>query len=350
MAAILEEDKSRLGTKNAGADVVSRWLPNTPDGNQIATGIAQRNVARFSQVPVEVSFEVDSAYIGAVSGGRMWLGSVFAVETISEVYCNGAFEPEVLICQCTSIVAASKADKWRITGISYKANVPPNADYYIAAGEYFNYILSDNFDFSEAREYTVVISSGAIFGSTSESWASFRQGAFASGATLRIINQGQFIGIGGVGGSGATPEWDPELVACLDVVGNFGSLGGAGCEFTTDVIIDNTFGLIAGGGQGGKGGNGRCLSPTVIYPGAGGGGGQGFAGGLGGVAGSGSVSSGAGFAGDKNYAGAGGIGYTTLENGYAGFGLGSAPAIITNGNTVTITGGNNAEQVRGAIV
>jgi hypothetical protein len=350
VAAILEEDKSRLGTKNAGADVVSRWLPNTPDGNLIATGIAQRNVARYSQVPVEVSFEVDSKYIGAIAGGRLWLGSVFAIETVNTVYCDGAFNPEVLICQCTSVVASNKADKWKVTGISYKANVPPNADYYIAAGEYFNYILSDNFDFSEAKEYIVVVSQGAIFGSTSNAWAAFRQGTFASGATLRIINQGQFIGAGGQGGQGASPEYDSETDTCLNVIGTPGDLGGAGSEFTTDVIIDNTFGLIAGGGQGGLGGYGRCEGILTTFAGGGGGGGQGFVGGLGGPAGVGSISAGNGFVGDKNYPGAGGDGATSAEDGFPGGVLGDSPSIITNGNTVTITGGNNSEQVRGAII
>lgn len=348
VAAILEEDKSRLGTKNAGADVVSRWLPNTPDGNLIATGIAQRNVARYSQVPVEVSFEVDSKYIGTITGGRLWLGSVFAIETINTVYCDGAFNPEVLICQCTSVVASSKADKWKVTGISYKANVPPNADYYIAAGEYFNYILSDNFDFSEAREYIVVVSQGAIFGSTSNAWAAFRQGTFASGATLRLINQGQLIGAGGQGGEGASPEWDVETSTCLNVIGLSGDVGGAGSEFTTDAIIDNTFGLIAGGGNGGTGGNGQCLGLVTTYAGGGGGGGQGFVGGIGGIPGTGSVSSTDGAVGDKNYPGAGGGSDT--EEGAAGGILGDNPAIITNGNTITITGGNNSEQVRGAII
>jgi len=113
---------------------------------------------------VKGSFEVDSKYIGTISGGRLWLGSVFAIETVNTVYCDGAFNPEVLICQCTSVVASSRADKWKVTGISYKANVPPNADYYIAAGEYFNYILSDNFDFSEAREYIVAVVEDVVSG------------------------------------------------------------------------------------------------------------------------------------------------------------------------------------------
>lgn len=350
VAAIIEEDKSRLGTKNAGKDVVSRWLPNTPNGNQIAAGIAQRNVSRFSQIPVEVSFEVDSKYIGNIAGGRMWLGSVFAVETINKVYCNGAFQSEILTCQCTSVVAASKPDKWRVTGISYKANVPPNADFYIEAGEYYNYILSDNFSFTEAKEYIVVINTGAAFGSTSTAWAAFRQGTFPSGATLKLINQGQLIGRGGNGGQGASPEWDSESGTCFYVIGDDGELGGAALSLSTDCKIDNTFGLIASGGNGGNGGEGRCVG-AITYAGGGGGGGQGLVGGNGGAAGAGVVPAQAGASGTKNYGGAGGqAGGTPPWWGYTGGELGGYQAILKNGKTLVITGGNNTTQIRGTIV
>lgn len=357
VAAILEEDRSRLGTKSAGKDVVSRWLPNTPAGNQIATGIAQRNVSRFSQIPTEVSFEVDSKYIDTVTGGRMWVGSIFTVETIANVYSSAGFQPEVLTCQCTGISASSRADKWKVTGISYKANIPPNADYYINAGEYFNYVLSDNFTFDEVKEYVVVVNNGAIFGSTSSSWASFRQGVFPSGATLRLINAGQLIGCGGNGGNGGNASY--EVGVCIVSDGTDGTDGGAGADFTTDVIIDNSFGFIAGGGGGGAGITGICF-PFGAKAGNGGGGGQGLVGGSGGVAGialSTQTDEGEdGPDGDKNYPGTGvffvaggalgenGGSTSSRDGGIAG------AAIITNGNTVTISSGNNAEQVRGLIV
>lgn len=355
VAAILEEDKSRLGTKNAGKDVVSRWLPNTPNGNQIAAGIAQRNVSRFSQIPVEVSFEVDSKYIGTITGGRMWLGSVFAVETVREVYCNGAFEPETLICQCTSVAASSKPDKWKVTGISYKANVPPNSDYYINAGEYFNYVLSDHFDFSEAREYVVVINSGAVFGATSISNNAFSQGAFASGATLKLINQGQIIGRGGDGGDGGNIGFDGT---CSIFDGGDGGNGGDAISITTNCIIDNTYGLIGGGGGGGAGGRGVCSVSGTKRSGDGGGGGQGYIGGFGGSAGiaDAGVSIGAaGSDGAKNYAGSGAcsggeLGQSGQSNPFGGTGGSAGKAIKKNGKTVTITGGNNTTQIRGAIV
>lgn len=355
VAALLEEDKSRLGTKSAGKDVVSRWLPNTTNGNQIAASIAQRNVSRFSQVPVEVSFEVDSKYIGTLENTmRLWLGAVFQVRTIRNVYSTAGFQSDMLTCQCISINASSRPDKWKITGISYKANVPPNADFFINAGQYFNYILADEFEFTEEKEYVIVINSGAQFGSTSTAWASFRQGTFPSGATLRIINSGQIIGTGGLGGEGASPEWDAETDVCFFAIGNAGESGGPAAEFTTDVIIDNSFGLIGGGGNGGTGGNGMC-NGALVFAGGGGGGGQGLVGGLGGAGGTTFSSSAAnGVSGNVNSGGLGGAPTSgsggTGQFGLAGGTLGSGAAIITNGNTVTITAGNNSEQVRGAIV
>jgi hypothetical protein len=356
VAAILEEQAGRLGIKSAGKDVVSRWLPNTPNGNQIATGIAQREVSRFSQIPTEVSFTVDSKYVAELTSGRFWVGSVFNVRTIRNVYSTAGFQRETLTCQCTSMAADnSRMDKWRVTGISYKANIPPNADYTIPAGEYFNYILADEFDFSEEREYIVVISSGAIFGSTSTSWAAFRQGAFASGATLRLINQGQQIGKGGNGGNGGSVD---ATGACLDSVGTNGLNGGAAFDFTTDVIIDNSFGLIAGAGGGGAGLPGQC--PEAVT-GNGGGGGQGFVGGSGGSAGLDLGGATLGLQGpDGSINSSGGDGVTFTRGGGLGedgqsalsgqSGGSAGAAVITNGNTITITGGNNSEQVRGAIV
>jgi hypothetical protein len=358
VAAILEEDKSRLGTKSAGKDVVSRWLPNTVNGNQIATGIAQREVSRFSQIPAEVSFEVDSKYIDALPSGRLWVGSVFAVRTVRNVYSTAGFERELLTCQCTSVAANnSKADKWRVTGISYKANVPPNADYTIPAGEYYNYVLSDNFDFSEAREYIVVVSQGAVFGSTSTAWAAFRQGVFPAGATLKLIIQGQMIGKGGNGARGGEALY--EAGECILGFPGAPGVGGPATEFTTDTIIDNSFGLIGGGGGGGLGGIGAC-NDILTYGGGGGGGGQGLVGGSAGLGANGTGSVGFnGTAGTINGPGSGGNAVDPASGGTNGGRIGvtgsfihadSGPAIITNGNAITITAGNNSEQVRGPIV
>ena len=367
VAAILEELPDRLGTRNDGKEIITRWLPNTVNGNQIATGIAQRNVSRFSQIPQKVTFEVDTKYIGNITAGevssyfvpgyigpsyfesvvsvsgRIWLGSVFQVVTPAKVYSNGAFEPQVLTCQCTSISAGRKADKWKVEGIAYQANIPPNSDYFIDAGQYFDYVLANNFSFTETKEYIIVISSGAVFGSTIDGQAAFRQGTFPVGATLKIINQGQQIGKGGNGGNGGTAI--KEGLDCVLTPPTAPDVGSPAIEFTTSAIIDNSFGLIAGGGGGAIGQElTECRPSGDPAQGQGGGGGQGINGGQGG---------------DGNPAGATG----TQNNPGSGYRVGGelgnvastdraagGAAIITNGNTITITGGNNSEQLKGGIV
>lgn len=351
VAAILEELPNRLGTKNEGKEIISRWIPNTINGNQIATGIAQRNVSRFSQIPQRVSFEVDSQYVGDVAGGRMWLGSVFQVVTPAKVFSNGAFQAQVLTCQCTSVSAARKADKWKVEGIAYQANVPPNSDYFIPAGEYLDYVLANEFSFTEAKEYIVVISTGAVFGATTSANAAFRQGTFPAGATLKLINQGQILGKGGDGGKGGTLN-AISGVSCQEALSAGGFDGGDALEVTTNVTIDNSFGLIGGGGGGATGTRSLC---TEEISGNGGSGGQGFTPGLGGAAGDVIADGTPGTVGvnaTRNAPGpAGGkLGEAGLSTPQDGNGGAAGRAIVTNGNVVTITAGNNAEQVKGAIV
>lgn len=355
VAAILEELPDRLGVKSDGKEVISRWLPNTTNGNQIATGIAQRNVARFSQVPQRVAFEVDSKYVGELeTTERMWVGSVFNAITPAKVFCSGAFQSQILTCQCTSVSAARRADKWLVEGVSYQANIPPNADYYIAPGEYIDYVLSDEFDFSATgREFIVVISSGAVFGASTTSDFAFDQGTFGAGSTLKLIIQGQIIGAGGMGGTGGNVS--VVMGTCYESNGAAGLPGGPAMNITTDVTIDNSFGLIGGGGGGGKGGRSLC---PVAEAGFGGGGGQGFQPGLGGAGGE-NDSGSPGDSGPDGTINSPGIPAAVFGVGYRGGYLGEAAtsvlaapgaAIITNGNTVTITAGNNSEQIKGPIV
>ena len=109
-----------------------------------------------------------------------------------------------------------------------------------------------------------------VFGSTSHLTAGFRQGTFGAGSTLKLIIQGQLFGKGGNGGRGANTQFEPGT-GCVSISGTGGQDGGPAAEFTTDVTIDNSFGLIAGGGGGGQGGFGFCDAPES-YTGGGGGG------------------------------------------------------------------------------
>lgn len=351
------EAGANIGVQSSGEDIKSSWLVNDVEGNQIATSIVQRNVQRFSSIPKEIEFIVDSRWIGQLeNGNRMWLGSVFEVTVSNDLNPDGT--PRTSTAQCIQVSRTQDDDKWRVVGLTYNANVAANVDYYIE-GEKLDYILADDPDFSPilssggAREYIVVITGSAVIGATTTANASFRQGTFPAGATLKIVNQGKVLGKGGSGGDGGDPD-----------TGTSGSDGGDAFDFTTDVTFDNLLGLIGGGGGGGGGANGRIVGTNTV-PGAGGGGGQGFQGGTGGIGGT-NVSTGvtapSGEDGTRNYAGdAGqadaGDGGTLGQDGQdsedvngVNVGGSAGRAIITNGNTVTITAGNNAEQIKGDIV
>jgi hypothetical protein len=359
------EAGANIGVQSSGDDIKSSWLVNDVEDNQIATSIVQRNVQRFNSIPREIEFTVDSRWVGELeNGNRMWLGSVFEVAVTNEVNPDGT--KRTVTAQCVEIKRDRDDDKWKIKGLTYNANVAANVDYYVE-GEKLDYILADDPDFAPiltaggAREYVVVITNSATIGSTSVSNASFRQGTFPSGATLKLTHQGKVLGKGGKGGKGGDIS---NVGGCQAGSGFDGQDGGDAFEFTTDVVLDNLLGLIGAGGGGGAGSDAQCFTDTSGEAGSGGGGGQGFQGGAGGAAGAAldpqyteGVS---GQSGTRNYAGDGGTsnagdGGTLGQDGQSAFvgisqGGSAGRAILTNGNTVTITAGDNAEQIKGDIV
>jgi len=184
-----------------------------------------------------------------------------------------------------------------------------------------------------------------------------RTGVFPAGSTLLIVNKGY---IRGKGGSGGTP-------------GVAGAAGGTALYADMDCTIDNTNGYIFGGGGGGGGAS--CVSRALsVNLNASGGGGAGSAEGAGGtttqvgspgtsttggaggsatytftgktwkaVGGAGGANGAAGVNGSYITAGGTGWVYGTTAGGAAG------AAIARNGKTVSITGGNNTTQIKGAI-
>lgn len=335
----------------------SEWLENSLEDNQVATSFAQRQVNRFSQVPIEVSFEIDQRHVGDLeSGNRLWLGSTFDITTTR--ITDAALNPTTINCQCVSI--KENKDRWKVTGLSYTAAAPIDADLYINEDKE-DYLLTDELTTSEAKEYVVVINSGVTIGATSTANAAFRQGSFFAGATLKLVNLGQIIGAGGDGGAG--PDTSVTHPNCSFGTAGNGSQGGDALDLTTDATIDNGFGLIGGGGGGGSGRRGICtydseIDSYVVVGGAGGGGGQGYTGGSGGSGGSASsdyhtntLNNGAtGPSGTIGAPGANG-GELGEQGGSEQGGTGglSGKAIETNGNTATITAGNNSEQLKGDV-
>lgn len=324
----------------------SEWLTNSNEDNQLATNFCQRQINRYSQTPLEVTFEIDQRWIGSVSGGDMWLGSIFELTTNRIV--DGGLNPVATTFQCTSIKEAG--DKgYRVTGLSYVAAAPIDADLYINEDK-TDYLLTDDLTTDEAREYTVVINSGVRICASSTANAAFKQGSFFAGATLKLVNLGQIYGHGGDGGNGADLVGYPTCTAGSTTGG---SAGGDAIEITTDCIIDNGFGQIFGGGGGGSGRTIFACTSEISRAGTGGGGGQGCSGGAGGSGGIGTGGASNGFAGPSgSISGPNGNGGAFGEDGGSeGGGTGGAAgkAVNTNGNTLTITAGNNSEQIKGSV-
>ncbi len=222
-------------------------------------------------------------------------------------------------------------------------------------------LTSDSFNYNiftaagsptAAANVTLTINSGVKVGSANTGIAALITGTFPGGSTVTIVNNGTIIGAGGAGGSSAAGT------------GGAGSGGGPALSLGTNVTITNN-GLIEGGGGGG-GAGGYTLQ---MYGGAGGGG-CGYVGGSGGSGANGSPTGGSG---TSSGGGAGAIGSLSPRLGYGssgasggscgspggtgtsgpiyGGGAGGAAgaAIVTNGNTITWTAGNNGTQVLGAV-
>ena len=332
---VVENDADE-STVSEAKPLFSNWIINTVEDNSLATSFVQRQINRFSTTPLEVSGTIDQKYIDVVTGGRMWLGAIFDINTSKII--DGGLNNVVTTCQCISLKPSSRDQLWDFVGLSYVAASPPDADLYISVDK-DNYLLTDELTTTEAREYIVVINSGVNVCST------FNQGTFFAGATLKLINLGSIFGKGGTGGTGG----DITAPAVLGIPTN-GVSGTLALNLTTNTIIDNGFGLIAGGG-GGEGG----FKGAGTTSGNGGGGGQGCVGGIGGPAGDatgpGNTQGTAGANGTKGAPGGGGgaLGQAG-DNTPDATGGAAGDAIDKNGNTVTITAGNNSEQIIGNVV
>ena len=217
---------------------------------------------------------------------------------------------------------------------------------------------------------TVTVNSGVTVSSASTATAALDEGALPAGSTVTLINNGFIVGAGGAGGTGGSET--SATSAYTWVSPTPGGNGGPAINATVATTVENN--MVLGGGGGGGGGGSECESPSYPTSGGGGGGGEGPA--AGGAAGQNSYLTAdvgaAGVPGSAASAGQGGSGFVasgTQEsgNGGNGGGLGSAgaagqdspsyctsslagtftygaaggaagPAILTNGNTVTVTG------------
>lgn len=223
---------------------------------------------------------------------------------------------------------------------------------------------------SPTQPGTYVFENQATITAGTDSFA-LRTGAFPAGSTLKIVNKGYILGRGGAGGDGG---------------GAAGSPGGTALYADYPCTVDNSAGYIFGGGGGGGGAYFYASTSDGVR--AGGGGGAGANGGAAGAsaagwaggsnksitrqAAAGAQSSGGvgaigvclpGISDDYAYGGSGGgPGTAGVAGSYKvgkgtgntprGYGAGGAAgaAILKNGQAVTVTAGNNINQIKGAIV
>jgi hypothetical protein len=193
--------------------------------------------------------------------------------------------------------------------------------------------------------YTFTINSGVTVSSDTTGTAALTTGAFPTGSTLTLINNGNIYGKEAGGGSGGTGQF---------VSGNDGGGAGPAMSLGFDISINNG-GNIYGGGGGGGGGGGIGAEGDEATGGTGGTGqGAGNTGGPGGGSGGGGPNGGGDYAGNGGAGGAWGAagsggGLGTYRSGNGGAGGAAGKAIALNGKSVTWLAGNNGTQVKGAV-
>ena len=363
-----------LGYTSQGKDVKTEWL-NANDN--LAAAIANRIVQRFDVPPFKVDFTVDASVVNDIGADNISIGSVFEYEVPSYIETTASGGTVKRSAQCIGLRQVSGKD-WELSGLSYKANIPSNVDLFIES-DVTDLILSDLMesveDFANGviREYTVVINQGVTICSSVSGVNNyaFNQGSFPAGSTLKLINAGEIIGMGGDGGDGGSAFWEFDFPN--DPVISDGLSGGDGSSaiiLTTDATIDNLTGLIGGGGGGGQGGTSQAGTDFHIA-GGGAGGGAGCDSGEFGSAGT-SERQGIeiigedGNQGGKITGGIGGsfnrvigdsssfnVGKTGGSLGQIGSGFNSGSpgyAINKNGFNVNIKAGNNIEQIKGQVI
>lgn len=331
----------------------NRWLTNDSNDITIGTSLSQRVLDRSTKLPQEFSFTLDVEDVFNTQGGVLELGSIATIASSRRVNVDGTD-------LSTSYQILSMKDlgnmKYKILSKLFQDPLQGvNIDFTISANK-VNYDLSTEFA-PVAGNYKVLIDVGVSIGATSTSVFAFTTGTQAAGVSFDFIVRGAIEGAGGAGGDGSV---------VLNQAGDDGFVGGNAFNATVPCTINVGSGAIwAGGG----GVNGGTKYETEIKPGVfitvdanGGSGGQGYVGGLGGI--------GEGVNGSDGSRGAPGTlsGLSGGEFGESGdtdiFDESLSPttppidqsfsgltgfAIVSNGNSVTITSGNNPLNVKGRI-
>lgn len=345
LAANLDvESPSKMGEINEKKTFKSPLLTNSAGDSLIATSYCARVVSGAEKSPRIVTAVINAGSIGPTQGGDLKLGSIVNLVTKENQDIDGI--PNAELFQVLKI-SGNAYENFTVKMRRYLATQPADVDFVISAGG-VNYDLSYHFA-PVAGNYNVYVESGVEFGSYSTSLPAFTTGAQAVGVSFNIILRGSILGMGGAGGDAGVSGTPFDI----------GDVGGIAFEATVPCTIDCGAGLIWAGGGGATGEyyvNPQGPAPYYV-PRRGGGGGQGFGTSIGGRNTNGITFTDRAQSGNQSSPGVtncpdGGEWGESGSSTYSTSGAlisGGAPgeAIKSNGNTVTITAGNNDFNIRG---
>ena len=357
-----QELDSAKGEVNEKKTFFNRWLTGSNDDVLIGTSIAQVSIDRSDATPKTASYILDVESVFNTQLSDFDLGTIYNLSTSRVVNADGSNKSQTH--QVLSMKDLGNM-KYKIESRLFQdPSAGVNVGFTISENKE-NYDLSTEFS-PIAGHYVVLIDTGVTIGSTSTLTPAFTTGAQAAGVTFEIINRGSILGKGGNGGDGG--------ILIVSNPGNFnqagttGFDGGPAMSFTVDCVVSTGAGAIWSGGGGAAGvfsTGSWIVSPTntTRNPGNGGCGGQGYGISIGGGAGqstttfdsitdtaedgvNGAIGS-QGIQGTNQGGGFGESGFdefavpNNILGGLAGF------AIISNGNTITFSSGDNLINIKG---
>ena len=338
----------------------NRWLTNDSNDITIGTSLAQRVLDRSTKVPEEFNFTLDIEDVFNTQGGVLELGSIATIASSRRVNVDGTnLSTNYQIISMKDLgnmkyKISSKLFQDPLQGVTVDFTISTNKE---------NYDLSTEFSPS-AGNYKILIDTGVSIGSTSTTIPAFTTGTQAAGVTFDFIIRATIEAAGGAGGAGGNLVFSGA--ADEFQIGANGNVGGNAFNATVPCTINVGSGAIwaGGGGVNGQTSYSEQVKPSLVlaFPGMGGSGGQGYVGGggaLGGTVSGASTQTGT----DGNGASRGAAGvlagisggefgqssqknitnYEDSEIGLSGY------AIVSNGNSVTITSGNNPLNIKGRI-
>ena len=261
-------------------------------------------------------------------------------DSLSEYYAGGDNVPSGTTGESGSIPSSGTISMSQFYGSTNRVSIALTIS---STTQNYN-IYSNKGGTYSAGNSDITLTVQAIVGSSSSGNPALDTGnQWASGDTVKIINNNQIVGHGGTAGAGGSTQ----------AAGAAGGAGGNAINLGIDTTIQNNGGFIRGAAGGGGGGGfaegvfqlDKSQSITLRGGGGGGGGGAGQNGGSGGAGGSSVVNGQAGQTGSISGGGAGGAGGTHSNggnsvkggNGGAGGGFGSGGQAGQAGST---TGGS----------